>query len=447
MTIIFIVVQISIELKHHFKSADRKDAEDTWTLKIKHVSKRYKVPRNEDEFYYKNEVDVDEQSSQRNKDLWEQTTQATYNDIKDVHKPMFIKFRRPGKVKRGKYRRKLSPRSQVTSESNVTATLDGTDTQLTLPEPPIFKELVQENQRLQVSFDRNGNDTSQMEKTDEAFQEFDETQWDNVAAVLLDSTANHTLPVDQQEDQEEVHATESSINQEHEKLMESYALPLKQYEDSDGFEAEENTTTLEETNEKEHNYNIERMKASGGVDINDYKERNSKHSTAGSDIAGIFDQEKRAVIESDYVIEDPTVREYDKEDVEDEEEYKYGNRQDDHGDYEPTSEMKRIMDWFPRSTLLTTENNGYKLFPGVSACSSGLVRKYGGLEEATVNSCLLEEVLYFPVTHLKGESGLNSLDIRVFIHVTQTLLYLKLFKIKNNIHKFLRGCFKSSLSV
>ena len=71
-----------------------------------------------------------------------------------------------------------------------------------------------------------------------------------------------------------------------------------------------------------------------------------------------------------------TNEEQDEHAITNEEQDEHGitdERQDEHGitderqdDFEPTAEMKRIMNWFPRSRLLTTENNGYKLFPGVS---------------------------------------------------------------------------------
>jgi hypothetical protein len=254
-----------------------------------------------------------------------------------------------------------------------TTTLNEAVTQPVLQEPPILKQVIQENQQLRVAFNRLDNDTSQMGTTDEAFQELNETPWDNVAAVMLDSVANHSLPVDknliQQTDKKEIDPTERRADQEREELMEPHALPLEQPQDGDEFETDKGIISLNDTRENEivhaRDYNKEAWNRTEGVVSDDYEEENERNSTERVEVAGNWNGDQYTEIESDYVIEDPTVREYDKEDVE--LGNNYDNMGDGRGDSEPTSEMKRIMDWFPRSKLLTTENNGYKLFPGVSA--------------------------------------------------------------------------------
>jgi hypothetical protein len=368
-------VQISIELKHQSKSALKKDAEDTWTLKIKHTPKSFQTHRNVDGLYFNNnKVPVVNKSSKYNKNRWQQITDATDTDAEDADVPIFNKFRRSAKSKKRKSRRQLSLKSHITRNMNASITsLNDTVIQPVLQVPPILKQIVQENQQLRVAFNRLDNDTSQMGNTDESFQELNETPWDNVSAVMLDSVANHSQPVDknlnQQTDNKEIDSADSGTDQEQEKLMEPDALPLKQSEDVDELETDKGTISLDDTGENKtvhaRNYNKESWNRTEGVDSDNYEEENSRNSTERVEVADNLNGDQHSDTESDYVIEDPTVREYDKEDVE--LENNYNNIGDGRGDSEPTSEMKRIMDWFPRSKLLTTENNGYKLFPGVSS--------------------------------------------------------------------------------
>lgn len=360
-----------MELKHHqAKSALRKEAEDTWTLKIKHTPKQFQTQRNVNGLYYNNnEVPVVNKSSKNNKNPWRQVIDAIDTDAEDADVPIFNKFRRSAKSKKGKSRRQLSPKSPVTREMNSSITsLNDTGIQPVLQEPPILKQVVQENQQLRVAFNRLDNGTSQMGNTDESFQELNDTPWNNVAAVILDSVANHSLPVEKNLNHQ-IDSRDGGTDQEREKVMEPDALPLEQSEDGDEFEADKGTISLDDTRENKtlhaRNYNKEVWNRTEGEDNDDYEEENSRNSTERVEVAGNLNGEQQANIESDYVIEDPTVREYDKEDVE--LENNYDNMGDGRGDSEPTSEMKRIMDWFPRSKLLTTENNGYKLFPGVSS--------------------------------------------------------------------------------
>jgi hypothetical protein len=340
------------------------------------MSKRFQIPENDVEVFYNNEVTMDNKSSQANKGSCQQITDTKNTDVEYVDNPTYSKFPRSGRSRKGKSRRQLSTKSHLKSKRNTTAALEVTVIQPTSQQPPIFKELVQGKKQLLVAFDRTANDTSQVAKTDKAFQELDETPWGNVSAVMLESTENHTLPLENtQTNQEEISSTESNIDDEDEKFFEPYALPLQQSEDGDESEAGNRTTSLEETNEKEafheFNWTTETGQRSEGMDVAEYEERNSGNFTKGADVAEISNEEQHTDNWTDYVIEDTTVREYDKEDVEcDERENNYDSIADGRGDFEPTSEMKRIIDWFPRSKLLTTENNGYKLFPGVSAYDS-----------------------------------------------------------------------------
>jgi hypothetical protein len=310
-------------------------------------------------------------SSKNHQNPSQQIIDAVETDVEDADVPIINKFRRSGKSEKGKSRRQLSPKSHVNRKMNATTTpSDEAVIQPVLQEPPILKQLVQENQQLRVAFNRIGNDTSQVGNTDEAFEQLNETPWDNVAAVTLDSVANRSQPVDnnlnQQTNKKVINSIDSILNQEREELLEPHALLLEQSQDGDEFEADREIISVNDTSEKEivhaHNYSTEAWNRTEGVDTDDYEERNSGNSTERVAVAGNLHGEQHPNIESDYVIEDPTVREYDKEEVELED--NYDNMED--GESEPTSEMKRIMDWFPRSKVLTMENNGYKLFPGVS---------------------------------------------------------------------------------
>lgn len=339
-------------------------------MKIKHTPKRFEIPKNDDEVYYDNKVPVDIKSSQTNKDPWQQITDTINTDAEYINVPLYSKFRRSGRSKKGKSRRQLSPKSRLRSEKNTTEASDVTLAQVTSHQPQIFKEPVQEKQRLMVGFDRIANDTSQKD----AFQELDETPWGNVSAVMLESTENHSVPLDndlnQQEDQKEVNSTESK-DDVREKFTEPHTLPLPETGYGDEFEADNRTMSSEETNGKETFNEVtcttETGQRSEEVDVTGDKDSDSRNSTEEIDISEVSNEEQETDSWSDYVIEDPTVREYGKENVEGhQQQYYHDNVEDGRGNFEPTSEMKRLRDWFPRSRLLTTENNGYKLFPGVS---------------------------------------------------------------------------------
>jgi hypothetical protein len=373
LTLNLFFLQISIELRRHPKSAWRKKAEDTWALKIKHTSRRFGTTCNEDESYNNNEFPSERKSAKTHKAPWQQIIDQTDGDAEDVNVQIFTKLRRPGKSRKGKSRRQLSPKSHLRRNHNETSvsTAD-TATRPFAQEPPILNELVQGNERFRRPLDGISNDTRQLENTDEVFEGADETPGGNVAAVMYDSTENHKTTVentpDQQTDQPRTNSTESSVTYKHEKLTEPHALyAVQQSEDDKGPD----TDSLEDTNKSkirdEYDDNADKWKGSEVVDSADYGDRITRFTTEGTDAADTSDRQQPTDIMSDYVIEDSTLREYDVEDV--------GNQQQqdrhdvmDNGqrDFEPTSEMKRIMNWFPRSRLLTTGNNGYKLFPGVS---------------------------------------------------------------------------------
>jgi hypothetical protein len=214
-----------------------------------------------------------------------------------------------------------------------------------------------------------------VDNTDETFEEVHATPWGNIAAVMYDSPEIRTMTVENKPkqliDQQETNSTESRINYEHDKLTEPYALPLHQTEDGKRLETDKGQNSLDDTNERktihEYNYNGDRWIGSEGVDADSYGDIISGLTTERTDVADTSDQEQPTDIMTDYVIEDPTPREYDIVDVGNEEQQDtHGVSDDSQEDFEPTAEMKRLMNWFPRSRLLTTENNGYKLFPGVS---------------------------------------------------------------------------------
>jgi hypothetical protein len=336
------------------------------------------MPKNEDEVFYSNEVPMDSKSSEAYNDPWQQITNSKNNKSDYIDDPSYIKFRRSGRSKKGKSRRQLSKESQLKSKRNKTVALNVTVAPPPSRKPPISKELLQGRKQLPVAFDEIGNDISQVTNNDKALQEFDEIPRNNVSAVTLEPTENRILPLENklnpQTNQEEAISTGSS-NDGEEKCMEPYAFPQLESEDDDETERENRTTSLDEKNEKEAfrelNLKTETEKLSEGADMAYYEKRNSENSTKEAEVIEISNEEERTENWSDYMIEDTRVTEYDKEDVEgDEQEDNYDRMTDGRVDSEPTSEMKRIMDWFPRSKLLTTENNGYKLFPGVSTNGS-----------------------------------------------------------------------------
>jgi hypothetical protein len=318
----------------------------------------------------------------------------------------------------------LSPKSQIRRKTTILK-----ENKVTPPfadEPPILRALFWGNERLPYAFNNIKNETRQVANSDQMFREADATPWGHAAAIMYDSTEHHTTTTvenkpDQQIDQQDKNPTESIINHEHEKLTEPYALPLQQPEDGNRTETDKGADSLDDTNKRktihEYNYNSDTWKGSEKLDGDGYGDRMFRFTTERTDVADTSDKQLPTDTMSDYVIEDPTPRDYDTRSVESEEEAdkdgitddrqdehgitdegrdEHGitdNRQDEHGitderqveygitdesqgengitdknqdDLEPTAEMKRIMNWFPRSRLLTTENNGYKLFPGVS---------------------------------------------------------------------------------
>lgn len=361
-TAVCVSVQISIELKRHPMSAWRKTAEDTWTLKIKHTPRQFETKWNDDDAYYNNELPSARLSATR-KRSWHKIAGGMDTDV-----------RRWGKARKGKSWRQLSPKSRIRRKHKETPTpTENKVTSLSANELPILKELFRGNERLRDTSNRINNDTRQVKNSDEAFGEADATSWGNIAAIMYDTTENHTMTVenkpDHEMDQHETTSTESNVDYKHDTLLEPYALPLQQLEDGKGSERDKAANSLDDTNKSEtiHEYNSGMWKGSEDVDTNDYGGRTSRPTTERTDVADTSDTQQPTDTMPDYVIEDPTPREYDTEHVGN------GEQEDEHGitdnwqqDFDPTAEMKRITNWFPRSRLLTTENNGYKLFPGVS---------------------------------------------------------------------------------
>lgn len=459
-----IFVQISIELERHPKSAWRNTAEDTWTLKLKHTSRRFEAKWNDYEAYHNNELPSQTKSSAKSDRSWQTITDRIVSDAEEIDIPIFSKLRRSAKAKKVKSRQQLSPKSQIRRK---TTTLK--ENKVTPPfadEPPILRALFWGNERLPYAFNNIKNETRQVANSDQTFREAEATPWGHAAAIMYDSTAHHTTTTvqnkpDQQIDQQDKNPTETIYNYEHDKLIEPYASPLQQPEDGNRTETDKGANPLDDTNKRktihEYNYNSDKWKGSEELDNDGYGERMYRFTTERTDVADTSDKQLPTDTMSDYVIEDPTPRDYDTGSVESEEETgkdgitddtqdehgitderqeehgiteerqdEYGitdkrqdehgitdegrdehgitdnrqdehgitdNRQDEHGitderqveygitderqdehgitdkrqdDFEPTAEMKRIMNWFPRSRLLTTENNGYKLFSGVS---------------------------------------------------------------------------------
>jgi hypothetical protein len=366
-------VQISIELNHQPKSALKKDVEDTWTLKIKHTPKPFYMQRNGGSLCYNNEVPLVNKSPKSKKSSWRNIIHAAQSDAEETNFPIFNKFRRSAKSRKGKSWRQLLKQRGSREVNATTTSLDETVMQPVLQQPPVLRQDVQEDEQMRVAFSRLDNDTSQKRHTDEAFQELNETQWGNVAAVMLDHVANRSIPVDgklnQQTNWKEISFIDSSADRKGEVLMGTDALALELSAEGNDSEPDKGIISLHDRrgNKIAHarNYKKEARNRTEGGDANEDEEKNWRKATENVEAAGNLNGEQHTDVESDYVIEDPTVREYDKE-VLDLENY-YDIMGDGGGDSEPTPEMKRIMDWFPRSKLLTTENNGYKLFPGVSS--------------------------------------------------------------------------------
>jgi len=387
-----VFVQISIELKRHPKSAWRNTAEDTWTLKLKHTSRRFEAKWNDDEAHHNNELPSERQSSAKSYRPWHTFNEGIVSNAEEIDVPIFSKLRRSGKAKKVKSRRQLSPKSQIRRKT--TTLKENKVTQPFAHEGPILRELFWGDGRFPYAFNSINNDTRQVKNGDQTFREADATPWGHAAAIIYDSTEPHTTTTvenkpDQQVDQQDKNPTESRINYENDKLIEPYSLPLQQAEDSIRPESDKGANPLDDTNKRKltHEYNSDTWKGSEGLDNDGFGDRMLRFTTERTDVADTSDKQLPTDTMSDYVIEDPTPRDYDTGSVGSEEEAgKYGiadekkdehgitdEKQDEHGitderqdDFEHTAEMKRIMNWFPRSRLLTTENNGYKLFPRVS---------------------------------------------------------------------------------
>lgn len=349
---------------------------------------------NDDEAYYNNGLPSERKSPAKNNRPWQTILDGIVSDPEDIDIPIFSKFRRSGKARKVKSRRQLPSKSQIRRK-----TTKPTENKVTEPfahEPPILRGLFSGNGRLPYAFNHSNKETMQAENSVQTFREAATTHLGNAAPIMYDFTDHHTKKTtvenepDQQVDQQDKKPTASIINYKHDELMEPHTLPLRQPEDDKWTKTDKGANSLEGTNIStiihEYNYNSNIWKGFEGLDDNRYDDRMSRFTTERTDVADILDEQKLTDM-SDYVIDDPTPREYDTEDVgSEEEEDKHGitdERQDTHGitderqnehgfkdetqdDFEPTAEMKRIMNWFPRSRLLTTENNGYKLFPGVS---------------------------------------------------------------------------------
>jgi hypothetical protein len=395
LSLSLVSVQISIELRRHPKSAWRNTAEDTWTLKLKHTSRRFEAKWNDDEAYHNNGLPSERKSSAKNNRSWQTIMDGIVSDAEGIDVPIFSKLRRSGKSRKVKSRRQLPPKSQIRRK-----TTKPTGNKVTQPfshEPSILRELLSGNGRLPYAFKSSNNETMQVENSDQTFQEAAATPLSNAAPIMYDFAEHHTKTTtvdnkpDDQVDQQDKKPAESIINYGHDELMEPYALPLQQPEDDIWAQTDKGANALEDTNKStiilEYNYNSDIWKGFHGLDNNRYGDRMSRVTTEQTDVADNSDEQKLTDTMFDYVIEDPTPREYDTEVVgSEEEEDKHGitdERQDEDGitddrqdeyvfkdetqdDFEPTAEMKRIMNCFPRSRLLTTENNGYKLFDGVS---------------------------------------------------------------------------------
>ena len=139
-------------------------------------------------------------------------------------------------------------------------------------------------------------------------------------------------------------------------------------------EEEEDKGGITDDRQDERGITDERQDEHGITD-----ERQDEHSITDErqDEHGITDERQEHSITDERQDEHGiTDKRQDEHGITDERQDKHGitdERQDEHritderqDNFEPTAEMKRIMNWFPRSRLLTTENNGYKLFPGVS---------------------------------------------------------------------------------
>ncbi|XP_069673044.1 uncharacterized protein [Periplaneta americana] len=334
----FAEYEISIELKHQAESDEGKELQDSWTLKIRHTSN----PMKQSKFKSK-ESEENENITQENgkRQLWKDVFHITNADS-EKHSEQ---FHSNGKMKKSKSRRQLKSKLVTTTTE---ATFTQQPEEMTTQATPILKEISQDGRHLEVAFDKDNNETHAGTDIDESFQELDEKTWQDVAAVIFDSTANER----NETKNTSVGALLEEVDEEIARLTDTYVLPLIQMKEGvDYVEARERT--------------------SGDAVVKDANSRRDEPINEDSNSSlpmvstNVVDAQEptSSQIDMDYVIEDSTVREDNEDDdVEDLQDFS-AERVPEMSQLTP--EMKRILDWFPRSRLLTTENNGYKLFPGV----------------------------------------------------------------------------------
>jgi len=349
-----VFVQISIELKRHQKSAWRKTAEDTWTLKLKHTSRRFETKWNDDAAYHNYELPAERKSSAKSDRSWH-INDGIVSDAEEIDVPIFSKLRRSGKAKKVKALRQLSPKSKVRRKT--TTLTENKVTQSFAHEPLILREPFWGIERPPYAFSSINNDTRQVKNGDQTFREADETPWGHAAAIIYDSTEHHTTTIaenkpGQQADQQDKNSTGSMIHYENEKVTEPYALPLEQPEESSRAESDKGVNPLDDTNKRKivqkYNYKSDTWKGYEGLDKDGYGDRLLKFTTERTDDADTSDKQQPTDTMSDYVIEDPTPRDYDTVSVgSEEEEGKHGitdERQDEHSTTDDRQEKHSIMD-------------------------------------------------------------------------------------------------------
>ncbi|PSN47673.1 hypothetical protein C0J52_18408 [Blattella germanica] len=326
-----IVVAISIELKHHPNARGDGECNDTWSLKLKHAPKRFIIPEEKPE-PTGNEVDREithEPSFQTSetRETWKQIVDSLDDNDED-DTPVFKKAHVP-KKKRAKTRRQLSTKTFTSTTEKNDVNLGETAGAYT-NEPVVLSELVQ---GLSDSFALPLKQSSQTRYYDNMLDQ------DTATPVNYNPDTwqvPEDVTVEEVSEQSSTNTSEETQSTDNLEPGISFGNDIVQPQNSsaDSLEVPEDVTV----------------------------ENNNEQPTR-EDSQEVLNKGQAEDYETDYVIEDTLTGDDDDDDenvgIEAE------STEVDFSELEVPPEMKRIMEWYPRSKPLSTLNNGYKLFPGV----------------------------------------------------------------------------------
>ncbi|KAJ9587265.1 hypothetical protein L9F63_019214, partial [Diploptera punctata] len=328
--------EISIELRHHNAAGEKAEYNDTWTVKIKHTPKHL--------------IMWDEKEEQDNEvldDLIQDPphqvsgTRDSWNSVNiDDDTPILRKIETlPRKSKRTKKRRQLASKFSTTTEKNnipekKSSEKDGS-----------VSELVQGSTRINVLFD-NANNKNVSDETNISNQT---DQWNNIAAIIYDGSLINSGVMNNASEQDMDNYDSNS-----ERLAEPYALPLQQ---SSNDYSEVNVPPVTQDVRTSNKYNSTTLKIPKEFPDGKQNREIGLHGNSTE-----LNSDHTIPNGYDYVVEDPKAIQYDQTVEENSEEV---SKEVDFSDLEPSSEIKRLAEWYPRSTPLSIRNNGYKLFPRV----------------------------------------------------------------------------------